>query len=40
VCLTCGFTEWYANDPSSLTALAAKTPNAKVVEARVPSPYR
>jgi hypothetical protein len=40
VCLTCGFTEWYAIDLPSLTALAAKTRNAQVIEATVPPAYR
>jgi hypothetical protein len=40
VCLSCGFTEWYAIDLPALIALAANARTAQVIEASVPAPYR
>jgi hypothetical protein len=40
VCLSCGFTEFYARDLPALRAHAAKAPNAQVVDATLPAPYR
>lgn len=40
VCLSCGFTEFYARDLPALRAHAAKVPNAQVIEATLPRPYR
>jgi hypothetical protein len=40
VCLSCGFTEWYATDLQRLAALATTAPNARVVETSASSPYR
>lgn len=40
VCLTCGYTEWYAQELGALSATVGKIPNVSVVEAKARAPYR
>jgi len=40
VCLTCGYTEWYAQELKALAATVGKIPNVTIVEAKAATPYR
>ncbi|GMV12838.1 MAG: hypothetical protein HS104_09070 [Polyangiaceae bacterium] len=40
VCLTCGYTEWYAQELGALAATVGKIPNVSAVEANGATPYR